>query len=99
MLHALDRQVRDFFWNKWSSHYIHPIAWDSICQPISCGGLGIRSFAGTARATLMRQLWNVIQNKQTYWNIWTNAKYLKGVYIWDVFVPKNASWGWIWASY
>ena len=25
-LNALDRQVRDFFWNKWYPHYIHPIA-------------------------------------------------------------------------
>ena len=77
-LNALDRQVRDFFWNKWSPHYIHPIAWDSIYQPISCGGLGIRSFAGTAKAALLRQLWNVIQNKQTCWNLWIKAKYLKG---------------------
>lgn len=41
VLHALDHQVRNFFQNCWSSKYIHPIAWDSICQPISMGGLGI----------------------------------------------------------
>ena len=42
----------------------------------------------------MRQLWNVVQNKHTCWNLWINAKYLKGVSIWDVPMPKHASAGW-----
>lgn len=68
-LNALDKQVRDFFWNNWSHPYIHQVAWDSICQSFSSGGLDIRSFVGTSKAALLRQLWNVIQNKPTWWNI------------------------------
>eukprot|EP00268_Persea_americana_P000735 TRINITY_DN10222_c0_g1_i2.p1 TRINITY_DN10222_c0_g1~~TRINITY_DN10222_c0_g1_i2.p1 ORF type:complete len:174 (-),score=27.41 TRINITY_DN10222_c0_g1_i2:1654-2175(-) len=92
-LNALDKQVRDFFWNKWSPHYIHPVAWDSICQPFYFGGLNIRSFVGTSKAALLRQLWNVVQNKPTCWNLWLNAKYLKGKSFWNVSIPKDASWG------
>eukprot|EP00268_Persea_americana_P049222 TRINITY_DN5259_c0_g2_i2.p1 TRINITY_DN5259_c0_g2~~TRINITY_DN5259_c0_g2_i2.p1 ORF type:complete len:179 (+),score=24.04 TRINITY_DN5259_c0_g2_i2:77-538(+) len=62
-LHALDRQTRDFFWNCWSS-YLHPIAWSSICQPVSMGGLGVRSSSGIAKAALLRQVWNVVINKK-----------------------------------
>lgn len=49
---------------------------------------------GTSRAALLRQLWNVVQNKPTCWNIWLNAKYLKGNSFWDVSIPKATSWGW-----
>ncbi|XXG82820.1 hypothetical protein AAC387_Pa10g0707 [Persea americana] len=90
----LDRQIRDFFWNCWSSSYLHPIAWSTICQPVAVGGLGIRSVAGVAKAALLRQVWNVILNRQTCWNIWVNARYLKNDSFWDVACPKSASWGW-----
>ena len=93
VLHALDRQVRDFFLNCWASNYIHPIAWDSICLPIKLGGLGIKSFSATLNAALLRQVWNFILNKPTYQNLWVNAKYLRGRSFWDVPSPKVASWG------
>jgi len=41
VLHALDRQIRDFFWNYWASSYLHPIAWSTICQPAAMGGLSV----------------------------------------------------------
>ena len=42
----------------------------------------------------MQQLWNVIQNKQTFWNMWITSKYLKGNSIWDTPFPKTASCSW-----
>ena len=77
-LYALDRQMRDFFWNSWSSNYIHPIAWDSICKPVAMGGLGIRSVYGTSKAAILRQVWKIILNKHTCWNLWVHARYLRG---------------------
>ena len=56
------------------------------------GGLGVRSIAGVAKAALLRQVWNVILNRQTCWNIWVNARYLKNDSFWDVACPKSASW-------
>jgi len=94
VLHALDRQIRDFFWNCWSSSYLHPIAWSTICQPVAMGGLGVRSIMGVAKAALIREIWNVILNRTTCWNIWVNVRYLKGDSFWDVASPKSASWGW-----
>ena len=58
------------------------------------GGLGIRSTYGVAKAALLRQVWNVVINKKTCWNLWVHAKYLKEVSFWDVSIPKKASWGW-----
>lgn len=58
------------------------------------GGLGIRSIRGSAQAALLRQVWNVVNNKNTCWNLWINAKYLRGTSFWDVSIPKKASWGW-----
>ena len=58
------------------------------------GGLGIRSIFRFAKAALRRQVWNIVINKQTCWNIWINARYLKGIPFWDISVLTNASWGW-----
>ena len=58
------------------------------------GGLGIRSIYGTSKATILRQLWSIILNKKTCWNIWINASYLRGKSIWDAPIPKHGSWGW-----
>ena len=91
---ALDRQLRDFYWNCWSPAYIHPIVWDSICQPIAMGGLGIRSISGTSKAALLRQVWMITLNKHTCWNLWVHARYLRGNSIWDVSILRQASWGW-----
>lgn len=47
IISAIDRLVRDFFWNHWDDRpYLHAIAWDSICLPCHLGGLGIFSIHG-----------------------------------------------------
>lgn len=58
------------------------------------GGLGIKSTHGTTKKALLRQVWNVVSQKNTCWNLWVKAKYLRGESFWDVMIPKNASWGW-----
>ena len=58
------------------------------------GGLGTKSIHGTAKAALLSQVSNVVSNKSTCWNLWVNAKYLRGESFWDVMIPKNASRGW-----
>ena len=58
------------------------------------GGLGINSIHGTAKAALLRKVWNVVSNKHTCWSLWTNDKYFRGTSFWDVLIPKTAPWGW-----
>ena len=58
------------------------------------GGLGVKSIHGAAKAALLRQVWNVVSNKNTCRNLRANAKYLRGESFWDVMILKNASWGW-----
>lgn len=58
------------------------------------GGLGINSIHGTAKAALLRKVWNVVSNKHTCWSLWINAKYFRGTSFWDVLIPKTAPWGW-----
>ena len=45
-------------------------------------------------AALLKQVWNIILNKTTCWNIQVNARYLKGKSLWDVPIKNHASWGW-----
>ena len=58
------------------------------------GGSGIKSIHGAAKAALLRQVWNVVSNKNTCRNLWVNAKYLRRESFWDVMILKNAAWGW-----
>ena len=58
------------------------------------GGLGIKSIHGAAKAAHLRQVWNVVSNKNTCRNLWVNAKYLRGGSFWDVMILKIAAWGW-----
>ena len=57
------------------------------------GGLGVKSIHGAAKAALLRQVWNVVSNKNTCRNLWVNSKYLRGESSWDVMILKNAAWG------
>lgn len=57
-------------------------------------GLGILNIYGINRAALIRQVWWVIRNHPTCWNLWVHEKYLCQKTLWDVKYSKSASWGW-----
>ena len=54
--------MQDFFWNKWTGSYLHPIAWSTICKPFDHGGLGVQSVFILNQATIIKQVWKAAVN-------------------------------------
>jgi len=51
----LDRINRDIFWKNSNSDKGMPlVAWDKVCRPKQCGGLGIRKTAAVNTAFLAK---------------------------------------------
>ena len=59
----------DFFWNKWTGSYLHPIAKSTICKPFDHGDLGIQSMLILVQATIIKQVWKVTVNYPSCWNL------------------------------
>lgn len=77
VLEALDRCIRDFFWNAWTSEtYFHPLSSDAICRPTSLGGVGTKSVDHLSEAVGMRQVWIALWKSNTCSNLWVRDKYL-----------------------
>ncbi|KAL5541544.1 hypothetical protein UlMin_009254 [Ulmus minor] len=58
----LDARIRSFWWG-FSSNGRRSIclkAWDALCRPNSCGGIGFRKMADFNRALLSKWGWNLI---------------------------------------
>lgn len=49
------------------------------------GGLSIKSIHGINKVALLHEVWNILLNHPTCWNLWIRAKYLR---------RKSFSFGW-----
>ncbi|KAL5561645.1 hypothetical protein UlMin_031392 [Ulmus minor] len=60
----LDARIRSFWWSSSSESrkLLCLKAWDSLCKPKSCGGLGFRKMDEFNRAILARWGWNIFTN-------------------------------------
>lgn len=54
-----DKLVRNFWWKGKvkATKYWCPVSWSSVCQPKSCGGLGLRRFHVVNRALVAKLGW------------------------------------------
>lgn len=57
---------RNFFWS--SKHC--PVAWNLICTPKECGGLGLRNLHNWNKALLSKLIWNIQNKKDSLWIKW-----------------------------
>lgn len=69
-----------------SDHWrrIHTIAWETICQPKTSGGLGLHSTRAMNDAFLMKAAWRFCQNREALWASVIHKKYGCG----DNILPK-----------
>ncbi|XP_074273963.1 uncharacterized protein LOC141597407 isoform X1 [Silene latifolia] len=70
------------------------VSWDSICQPIKQGGLGIRKLHEWNIAALGKYVWWIEQKADHLWVKWVHAVDIKGK-DWKDYEPTiNSSWAW-----
>lgn len=65
-LDVMISRMRSFWWAKKSKdHGLAMVAWDSLCTPKGMGGIGFRDLRLFNIALLGRQVWWLINNKDT----------------------------------
>ncbi|GJZ46362.1 hypothetical protein Tco_0593958 [Tanacetum coccineum] len=70
------------------------VAWESVCNPKSQGGLGLKDLGVWNKAMIAKHLWHLAINKDSLWVKWVNVVKLKGKSIWFVCKEASDSWGW-----
>ena len=76
--HAIDRLHRQFFWRQQKDKNATPlIAWDTICQPKSQGGLGLRKTLPLNQAFIAKLGWKILTDHNNFWVNLVRKRYLK----------------------
>ncbi|GJZ00683.1 RNA-directed DNA polymerase, eukaryota, reverse transcriptase zinc-binding domain protein [Tanacetum coccineum] len=68
------------------------VKWESVCTLKSQGSLRIRMFGKWNEILLMKNLWNIAEEKNTLWVKWVKMVKLRGESIWEVQKGANDSW-------
>lgn len=76
---GIDKICRDFAWSSNSEQRSsHLIKWDSLCQPKSKGGLGVKMTSAMNQAVLAKTGWRLKNEGSSLWAKMLKAKYSKG---------------------
>ncbi|KAJ9536699.1 hypothetical protein OSB04_un000084 [Centaurea solstitialis] len=93
VIHELEALCRDFLWAQGnSSKGKCKVAWDSVCKPISCGGLGFKRLATWNRALLTKHVWDICANRNSLWVSWISLFCIRQDSIWTVRALPRWSW-------
>ncbi|KAJ9536545.1 hypothetical protein OSB04_un000297 [Centaurea solstitialis] len=72
VIHELEGMFRKFLWAQGdSSKGKCKIAWDAVCKPIQCGGLGFRRLTVWNHAIITKHIWDILIRRNSLWVAWT----------------------------
>jgi hypothetical protein len=72
----IEKIQRDFLWGGLNEESkLHLVDWDTVCSPISDGGLGIRNVRKFNQALLGKWLWRFAHEEGAWWRSILVAKY------------------------
>jgi hypothetical protein len=72
----IEKLQRDFLWGGLNDEAkLHLVDWDTVCTPISEGGLGIRNMRKFNQALLGKWLWRFAHEEGAWWRSVVVAKY------------------------
>ncbi|XP_071707925.1 uncharacterized protein [Rutidosis leptorrhynchoides] len=72
---------------------IASVAWEVVYNPKNQGGLGLKSLKEWNDVLLIKQLWKLIEKKDSLWFNWVNLVKLKGKSIWKIECKQSDNWG------
>nr|GEV66261.1 hypothetical protein [Tanacetum cinerariifolium] len=90
-----DKVLKGFLWCKGELRRGQAkVSWTDICKPKSQGGLGFKPLGPWNEVLIMKNLWNIVSEKNSLWVKWVNVIKLKGRSIWEIHAESNDSWMW-----
>jgi hypothetical protein len=64
----IEKIQRDFLCEGMDGEFeYHLVSWDRVCDPIQCGGLGIRNLVTFNQALLGKWLWRYATEREALW--------------------------------
>nr|GEV80701.1 RNA-directed DNA polymerase, eukaryota, reverse transcriptase zinc-binding domain protein [Tanacetum cinerariifolium] len=91
----VERLLQGFLWCQGPlTNAKAKVAWKVVCLPKDQGGLRIKDLKKWNEIILIKQLWKIIEGKDSLRVKWANVMKLKGTSIWDVKANHNDSCGW-----
>ncbi|KAG2682775.1 hypothetical protein I3843_10G000300 [Carya illinoinensis] len=85
----IESLFRNFLWvGKGDEKKIHLVGWKKVCQPIDCGGLGIKNLSLFNRALLGKWLWRYHLESNAFWK---NVIAIKFGSMWGGWCSKDTS--------
>uniref|UniRef100_A0A803NJP2 Reverse transcriptase domain-containing protein n=1 Tax=Cannabis sativa TaxID=3483 RepID=A0A803NJP2_CANSA len=91
----IDKALRDFWWGDLDGrHSMHTTAWEVLCHPKVCGGLGFHTTEAINLAFLMKWAWKALTENSSLWSRVLNDKYIKDHDFLDLHVRGSDSILW-----
>ncbi|XP_058784856.1 uncharacterized protein LOC131659720 [Vicia villosa] len=91
VLAKIDAKCRSFLWTG-KDHISHKslVAWKTVSQPMTKGGLGVIDIHTWNKCTMLKLLWNICNKPDSLWVKWVHSYYLKKHTVLE-FNPTSAS--------
>ncbi|KAJ9561536.1 hypothetical protein OSB04_006696 [Centaurea solstitialis] len=94
VIHDINRVFRNFLWHQdFDGKGGCRVGWDSVCKPLSNGGLGFKRLDIWNKALLTRHIWDLATNRDSLWVKWVLRLAFKEINLWVV--RKSTRWSWV----
>ncbi|KAJ9536436.1 hypothetical protein OSB04_un000394 [Centaurea solstitialis] len=91
--HELEGLFRDFLWAQGdSSRGKCKVAWETVCKPVLCGGLGFKRLSSWNRTLITKQLWDLLSKRETLWVRWIWRFRILNGSLWSIIPRPHWSW-------
>lgn len=94
VLKATQSIFAKFLWGGTSDkRCLYKVSWSDCCLPKQEGGLGIRNMFEWNAASILHQLWRIIQpGESSLWVMWFKKCLLRNKAFWTTKIPFKCSW-------
>ncbi|GJX55884.1 hypothetical protein Tco_0285781 [Tanacetum coccineum] len=80
----IDKVLKGFLWCKGElKRGQAKVSWKDICKPKSQGGLGFKPLGPWNEVLIIKNLYNIVSEKNSLWVKWVNVIKLRGRSIWE----------------
>ena len=96
VLTKIDQSCKHFIWSgNTEKRKLNLIRWDTLCQPKSCEGLGLKNLSHMNMALLMEIGWGLVNSLNTFWVQVMASKYkIDTTCLPDSLQTRNGSYLW-----